>query len=109
MDHANTIIERLNRFENKVEDRLESIGKALQSLARTEERVSTLLTSNKDLQKYCHDLSRRLREIEISAASRKSDVDWIQRILWAVVAPMLTTGGVIGVAIYVIYKIGGAG
>lgn len=83
---------RLNRIEQK----LDKVAEAIISLARMEERMITLfkrMDSYDDAQKK---LEERVTTVEVSHATAKGSSSWSDKIVWLIVAALISGALVVG-------------
>lgn len=70
--------QRLTRFEQK----LDGINEALVSLARIEERVTTILKHNDRIHEQVRELDRRLDDLEAQNAVQEFTLGKGERLFW---------------------------
>jgi len=83
--------ERLKRFE----DKLDAINESLITLARIEERVTTILKNNERLHGQINALDTRVDDLESNSAVQHFTLDKGERLFWiaiTVVAGLLASG-----------------
>ena len=83
--------QRLTRFEEK----LDTINDALVSLARIEERVTTILKHNDRIHEQVRELDGRIDELESQNAVQEFTLGKGERLLWlgmTIFAGLLATG-----------------
>ena len=83
--------QRLDRFEQK----LDAINESLISLARIEERVTTILKNNDSLAEQVKDLDNRVDDLEGQTQVHRFTLDKGERLFWiatSIFIGILSTG-----------------
>jgi len=91
MDLLMDVEQRLTRFEHK----LDGINDALVSLARIEERVTTILKHNDRIHEQVRELDVRLDALESSSAVHEFSLGKGERLFWlcaTVLAGVIASG-----------------
>ena len=78
---------RLERVEMKI-DRL---GEALVTMARVEERVTTVLKQTDRFIVRLDSMERRMEDVEIQSSLNKKFVGGVERFLWILITAGITT------------------
>ena len=91
----NQILQRLDRLETKMDD----LGKALLELAKTEERVIRLMEADDKKTDWLVSLQDRIVDLEKERAESSAVARRIERIIWLII-----TAGLSGVIAYYFSK-----
>lgn len=85
-DHMNQS-DRLDRIEEKID----KLSDAIISIARAEEKITTLASFSKQQSEMIGELTRRLERIEGAVANNAAVVNIINKVFWIIMVACATT------------------
>jgi predicted nuclease with TOPRIM domain len=77
-----------NRLE-KIESKLDRLSEAVVSIARIEERVTTVLKQNDRLFSSFDDLSKRVEIVETKSNVNQKTITFAERFVWVVISAVI--------------------
>lgn len=91
-DQIRLVTERLDRFENAVTSKLDVLTDALVKLARTEEKLISIEKDRANQHERTNRLSQKIDDLGSQVLENSSTVRNINRIFWAVLLAVITSG-----------------
>lgn len=79
--------ERISRIERKVD----SLADAIVSIARAEEKITSLIQSNNDIKESLQLNNKRTQELEVANATNSSEIEGLKKFQWLLVTATIGT------------------
>lgn len=100
-DQIRLVTERLDRFEKTVTSKLDILTDALVKLARTEEKLISIEKDRANQHERTNRLSQKIDDLNSQVLENSSTVRSINRIFWAVLLALITSG--VGITLTTIF------
>ena len=83
-------VEDLDRRFNKIESKLDELTDAVVTIARVEEKISTVIEDNKEMKTTVNNHTTRIHEIELNESRNSANLKTIASISWTILGGLVT-------------------